>query len=108
MENPLCFITSDAGLSSLILYNLVAVGFSLRFKLSDGCMRVSRKLRNLKDAPTCPNVPSGTGGHKALRLCKHFFIQKLNVLLDSGTIRLFCAISMVKIYQYQEDVVHKF
>ena len=108
MENPLHFITSDAGLSSLIFYNLVAVGFSLRFKLSDGCMRVSRKLRNLKDAPTCPNVPSGTGGHKSLSLCKHFFIQKINVLLDPVTICLFCTIGIMMISQYLEDLVHKF
>jgi hypothetical protein len=31
---------------------MVAAGFSLRFLPSDGCMRVSRKLRNLKDAAT--------------------------------------------------------
>jgi hypothetical protein len=31
---------------------MVAAGFSLRFSPSDGCMRVSRKLRNLKDAAT--------------------------------------------------------
>jgi hypothetical protein len=37
-----------------------------------------------------------------------FAFAKLNVLLDSVTIRLFYAIGIVMIYQYQEDVVHKF
>ncbi len=31
-------------------------------------MWISRKLRNLKDVTTRPNVPFGTGGHKSLNL----------------------------------------
>ena len=37
-------------------------------------MRISRKLRNLKDAATRPNVPFGTGGHKSLNLGYIFII----------------------------------
>jgi NADH-quinone oxidoreductase subunit N len=38
--------------SDFILYVTVAEGFSLRFLSSDGLMRFSRKLRNLKVAAT--------------------------------------------------------
>jgi len=55
-------------LSDFILYIIVAAGFSLRFLPFDVCMRISRKLRNLKDAATRPNVPFGTGGYKSLNL----------------------------------------
>ncbi len=57
---------------------LVAVGFSLRFSTSNGYMKISHKLCNLKDAATRTNaclylfgqVLFGTGGQKSLNLCK--------------------------------------
>jgi hypothetical protein len=39
-------------LSDSIWYLFVAAGFSLRFSLPDGYMKISRKLRNLKVAAT--------------------------------------------------------
>jgi hypothetical protein len=56
----------DLILSDFIFYFIVAAGFSLRFSTFDGCMLISRKSRNLKDAATRPNVPFGTGRHKSL------------------------------------------
>ncbi len=39
-------------MSDFIFYIIVVAGFSLRFSASDGCIWISRKLRNLKDAAT--------------------------------------------------------
>jgi len=45
-------------------------------------MRISRKLRNLKDAATRPNVPFGAGGHKSLNLgFNTFIILLLKIIL---------------------------
>jgi hypothetical protein len=65
---------------------MVAAGFSLRFSPSDGCMRVSRKLRNLKDAATRPNVQFGTGGHKSLNLGYRFSCKIFDPVLVLETV----------------------
>jgi hypothetical protein len=51
-------------LATLSLFCItVAAGFSLRFSAPDGYTNISRKLRNLKVAATCPPVPVRTGTH---------------------------------------------
>jgi hypothetical protein len=50
------------------LSDFVAAGFSLRFSSSGEYMKISRNLRNLKDAATSPNITFDTGGLKSLNL----------------------------------------
>jgi hypothetical protein len=52
-------------IQNFILYNMVAAGFSLRFSTTNWCMRISHKLRNLKDAATRPNILFDTNMHKS-------------------------------------------
>jgi hypothetical protein len=55
-------------MSENIFYLTVTAGLSLRFLSSNKFPTISRKLRNLQDAATRPNIPFGTGGHKLLNL----------------------------------------